>query len=212
MIGILVRRNSTHETHGPFTSEELARWAGDGMVSGEDSISFDSGVTWHGAAAIMTGYLEFVPAERITPILGRRHSMPRPLDLAPMIDVVFLLLIFFMVTARLEATSDNAAEDQARRDVTVSVPEVEAQPSIKNAGSLTIAVSSEDEISFEGRKLTLTEVLSELEMVRSRQNVPLTIIVEADGAMRYESVVKVVARLEAAEIGPVMLSTVANGD
>ena len=71
----------------------------------------------------------------------------RQIDIAPLIDCVFLLLIFFMLTSSFIVIPG----------VNVKLPKVLA-PEAVDARSLTVVISSEDIIYLEGKPLTVKEV------------------------------------------------------
>jgi len=67
------------------------------------------------------------------------------LNLAPLIDVVFLLLIFFMVTTSF--TQENAID--------LSLPEASSEQPREQNMTINITVSAMDEISIEGNKFNI---------------------------------------------------------
>ena len=71
----------------------------------------------------------------------------RQIDIAPLIDCVFLLLIFFMLTSSFIVIPG----------VNVKLPKVLAPEEI-DVRSLTVVISSEDIIYLEGKPLTVKEV------------------------------------------------------
>jgi len=71
----------------------------------------------------------------------------RQIDIAPLIDCVFLLLIFFMLTSSFIVIPG----------VNVKLPKVLAPEEI-DTRSLTVVISSEDIIYLEGKPLTVKEV------------------------------------------------------
>ena len=71
----------------------------------------------------------------------------RQIDIAPLIDCIFLLLIFFMLTSSFIVIPG----------VNVKLPKVLAPEEI-DVQSLTVVISSEDIIYFEGKPLTVKEV------------------------------------------------------
>lgn len=79
------------------------------------------------------------------------------LELAPMIDVVFQLLIFFIVTwqfARFE------------RDMDISVPSAEqAENKDRQAGEIIINVRKDGEIVLNGLVVTEEELLGKLKLI-----------------------------------------------
>ncbi len=71
----------------------------------------------------------------------------RQIDIAPLIDCIFLLLIFFMLTSSFIVIPG----------VNVKLPKVLAPEEI-DVQSLTVVISSEDIIYLEGKPLTVKEV------------------------------------------------------
>ena len=71
----------------------------------------------------------------------------RQIDIAPLIDCIFLLLIFFMLTSSFIVIPG----------VNVKLPKVLAPEEI-DTRSLTVVISSEDIIYLEGKPLTVKEV------------------------------------------------------
>ena len=71
----------------------------------------------------------------------------RQIDIAPLIDCIFLLLIFFMLTSSFIVIPG----------VNVKLPKALAPEEI-DTRSLTVVISSEDIIYLEGKSLTVKEV------------------------------------------------------
>lgn len=71
----------------------------------------------------------------------------RQIDIAPLIDCIFLLLIFFMLTSSFIVIPG----------VNVKLPKALA-PEEVDARSLTVVISSEDIIYLEGKPLTVKEI------------------------------------------------------
>ncbi len=71
----------------------------------------------------------------------------RQIDIAPLIDCIFLLLIFFMLTSSFIVIPG----------VNVKLPKVLAPEEI-GIQSLTVVISSEDIIYLEGKPLTIKEI------------------------------------------------------
>ncbi len=73
------------------------------------------------------------------------------LNLTPLIDIVFLLLIFFMVTTNFIETDG----------VDIKLPEANAR-AVLDTENITIYVTNEDKIYFKGKFLTLSELKDKL--------------------------------------------------
>ena len=72
---------------------------------------------------------------------SRRSS--QPLNLTPLIDIVFLLLVFFMLTAHF-------VQDQG---LPVELPEANSALSLDNDKPIELLISSTGEITYAGEKL-----------------------------------------------------------
>jgi len=85
------------------------------------------------------------------------HRSAQPLNLTPLIDIVFLLLVFFMLTAHF-------VRDEG---LPIELPEAESAVSLENNKPVEIAISADGRITHEGRVLspellqsTLTSLLA----------------------------------------------------
>ncbi len=93
---------------GPVSLGDLRQWVWETRVIGEDSVSPDEGKTWVKAEEVRElipffhpglAKVEETPKGHIIGVERRRRRSIGPIDLVSLIDVVFLLLIFFMLTA-----------------------------------------------------------------------------------------------------------------
>lgn len=112
----------------------------------------------------------------------------RWLDLAPMIDVVFLLLIFFMLTSIY-----------AKPMIPVSLPESETA-SVQDEPDITIGITRSGELSLNSRSISfdrLPDALSQL--LSSRRDKSIRLI--ADKATNFGLVVTVmdIAKMSGAD-------------
>ncbi len=87
------------------------------------------------------------------------------LDLAPMIDVVFLLLIFFMLTSIY-----------AKPMMPIKLPESETSV-VQEEPEITIGISSDGSLSLNGQNITIDQLRDELSqrlLGRLEKNIRLT--------------------------------------
>ncbi len=113
------------------------------------------------------------------------------LNLTPMIDVLFLLIIFFMV-----ATTFGDLE----RNMELQVPEVtEAGDSIRPIQPLVVNVFADGTLSLDDQPLTLDELASQLVKARSRIGQP-TVVIRGDADCAFQSVASVLAACKSANI------------
>lgn len=122
----------------------------------------------------------------------RRESLA--MDLTPLIDVVFLLLIFFLVTSTFK--KDELA-------LLLKLPKTEqGTGSEKKIEQLTIELSS-DQIAVNGKKSSLEELPSTFEKAEKETLVNLRV----DGNVQYTRLVKVLDLLQANKLENISLIT-----
>ena len=91
------------------------------------------------------------------------------IDLTPMLDVVFIMLIFFIVTASF------VSEDGFRTNRPPEAPPTEDIPTEKNA---TFIVTETDEIWLDGRRIDVRSVRANVERILA-ENPQATVTVRA---------------------------------
>ncbi|NRB76638.1 MAG: biopolymer transporter ExbD [Verrucomicrobiales bacterium] len=120
------------------------------------------------------------------------------LELAPMIDVVFLLLIFFIVTwqfARFE------------RDMDISVPAAEeAENTDRQTGEIIVNVRSDGSIILNGRDVTEPELLSKLQSI-SEAYPDQAVILRGSSDTDFQSIINVLDQIKKAGIWNVAFAT-----
>jgi len=128
------------------------------------------------------------------PKSGRR--LEAVMDVTPLIDVVFLLLIFFMITTTF--VNNPGLE--------VDLPKANSADSPSQMVDLTIAVTQEGEIIFQNRKVSISELEAELESL-AKEKSDSTVIVQADSATQHGTVVKVMDLAKLAGFGKLAIAT-----
>ena len=124
---------------------------------------------------------------------GRKRSVPEAeLDITPMIDVVFLLLIFFMVTSTMQPSAD------------LEIPAAKHGIGLETDKTTVIIVrnpGSEGEVPVivleNGNEISLEEVTSEIQQLM--QNNISQVIIKADGRVTLgfvQEVIKAVTSVE----------------
>mgnify|MGYP000031679565 FL=1 len=112
----------------------------------------------------------------------RRREEPE-INLTPLIDVVFLMLIFFMVSTTFLKEAD----------LNISLPEASQQPSRQQSQPIRVTINTEGSFFVNGQKLvnskigTIERALTEARGDRSAEDVP--VVIRADGATDHERVV-----------------------
>ena len=113
------------------------------------------------------------------------HQEPEPtLNLTPMIDIVFLLIIFFMVGTKFT---------EMERQIELQLP------SVQHFGALTappqkrvINVYSDNKIMMDRKQYSLDELFAELKRIHEEYN-EMAVEIRGDGDGRYQNVTDVMA-------------------
>ncbi len=111
------------------------------------------------------------------------------LDMAPLIDVVFLLLVFFMLTFAIQGEG-----------MDISFPQGQSSEKTQKEESLILTLGRDSTIKV-NNELVSIENLREILEQRLMERLDKTVIIEAQQTTRYELFVKVmdVSRLAGAE-------------
>lgn len=100
------------------------------------------------------------------------------INIIPMIDVIFFLLVFFMLFTTFRTTPEGI-EMQLPKAVTATE---------QNTENFIVQIDSEGNYYYQDQSLDLNQIISEAE-VANNQNMNLTIVISADKSTRYENVV-----------------------
>jgi biopolymer transport protein ExbD len=114
--------------------------------------------------------------------ITRRNALGA-LSLTPLIDVVFLLLVFFLVTTRF------AQEDYELEVVLPSASE--AQPLIAEPKELFVNIDQHGDYYVDGRNMTRDEVEEVLRQAVVDNPVNQSVIIRADKRVQFDFVVAV---------------------
>ena len=119
-------------------------------------------------------------------------------QITPMIDVVFLLLFFFI-------TSQLFSQWETEIDITLPTAETGETPQ-RLPGEIILNVLNNGDIVVNGRSLSDSELASMLN--RLSENFPgQPVLIRADKATAYENVVKVLDRCRQADIWNISFAT-----
>lgn len=118
-------------------------------------------------------------------------------QMAPMIDITFLLIVFFMVAASAN-TSDR---------IDITVPIAEASKAAKDlSGRMTVSIT-EDGTLFAGSTKVSKEFLKEYATAMFTENPALKVFLRADARVKHKSVREAMAALADAGIVDIIFST-----
>ena len=117
------------------------------------------------------------------------------IDLTPMLDVVFIMLIFFIVTASFI------------KEAGIEVNRPEASTSTKKENvNILIAISATDEIWIDKRRVDIRSVRSVIERMHA-ENPKGAVVIQADNLSTAETVVSVIDSAREADVYEVSLAT-----
>lgn len=124
------------------------------------------------------------------PLKTQTDDLPT-LNLTPMIDVVFLLIIFFM-------TASKFAEVEA--DIDLQLPEVAAAAPMTSAPKQrTVTVSKDGDVQLDGATVSLSQLTSTLTSARAEYP-QLSVVIRGDAACAFQHVAAALSACKDANI------------
>ena len=128
--------------------------------------------------------------------MARRHAHTEDaeINITPMLDIVFIMLIFFIVTTSF--TKETGAM--------ITKPEAEQAVSLRN-GTILIGIKSNDDIWMSKRLIELREVRSMVEQARA-ENPKGSVVIVADKQARIGMVTQVMDQVKMAGIQGIAIS------
>ena len=128
--------------------------------------------------------------------MARKHAPTEEagINITPMLDIVFIMLIFFIVTTSF--TRETGA--------TISKPLAEQAVAIKQ-GTILIGVKSNDDIWMSKRRIELREVRSMVERARA-ENPEGSVVIVADKHSRIGTVTLIMDQLRLAGVEGIAIS------
>ena len=129
---------------------------------------------------------------------SNREPEPATMQLAPMIDIVFLLLIFFIVTWQYT---------RSETELSVSVPTAEEGVQKNRArGEIIINILADGSLRVEGGNVDLLQLREKLTAVAKQyKNQPVRI--RGDGSVNYQRIVEVIDTCQKSGIWNISFAT-----
>ncbi len=125
----------------------------------------------------------------------QREESDEDVNVTPLLDIVFIMLIFFIVTS----TFVKEPGIDVLRPEAVSATD-------RKAASIIVAISADDEIWINGDLVELAEVKTIVAQLRV-ENPKGTAVVQADATSKTRMLVEVVTQIRATGISDVAVST-----
>ena len=128
--------------------------------------------------------------------MSRRHAHTEDaeINITPMLDIVFIMLIFFIVTTSF--TKETGA--------TITKPEAVQAVALRN-GTILVGVKSNDDIWMSKRQIELREVRSLVEQARA-ENPKGSVVIVADKDSRIGTVTQVMDQVKLAGVEGIAIS------
>ncbi len=124
-----------------------------------------------------------------------RQSETTELDMAPLIDMIFILLIFFLVTTSFVKESG----------VEVKRP-IASDSSVEQKTNIIVAVTKEGTIHIENQMIDIRSVRSHMERFR-HENPMGNVVITADKDSMFGTSIEVLDQVRAAGISNVVVAT-----
>jgi biopolymer transport protein ExbD len=122
--------------------------------------------------------------------LKLQHDEMPALNLTSMIDVLFLLIIFFMVSTKF---------DEMERNIDVAIPAVgEAVETTPPAKPIVVTVFSDGRLDLDGQSVSIQELVSQLS-ARGALGRP-SVVIRGDATCQYQHVATALAACRQANI------------
>ena len=122
------------------------------------------------------------------------------LDMTPLVDVVFLLLIFFMLSTSLSVNPG----------IKIDLPKASAEQVKKKKTTLRVAIEAGGRIYLEGKKLSLVQLREKFQVVGKEQGDEALVVIEADKKVYHGLVVKVMDAAKSAGLNKLAIATQPN--
>jgi biopolymer transport protein ExbD len=130
----------------------------------------------------------------------KQHSIePTPMQLAPLVDVLFLLVIFFAVTSQY-------AKNEQVMDISVPAADEGKNKESRNVGEIIINIKTEGEIVVNGQELTEEALLSKLKNIVVIYK-DQAVILRGDEVVDYKHVIRVLNTCQKAGIWNIAFAT-----
>jgi biopolymer transport protein ExbD len=134
--------------------------------------------------------------------MAKRHAHieEAEINITPMLDIVFIMLIFFIVTTSFTRETG----------VVVDKPLADQAAALQN-GTILIAVRPSGEIWMENRQVEMNEVRQMVERATS-ENPEGSVVIVADKGARIGTVTQVMDRVRLAGVESVSISAIRRGN
>ena len=126
----------------------------------------------------------------------RRQHTRLSLDVTPLIDVIFLLLIFFMISTTFISAPG----------IHVNLPTANSKANPESGKPIEVTVTEKNEIYIDGRSIKKEAIQRELSQIKKTSDKEL-LVIKADGQVRHQVVVDIMDAAKQAGIKKLSIAT-----
>lgn len=140
------------------------------------------------------------------PLSNRRRRLE--MNMTPMIDVVFLLIIFFLVSSHLQ-------KQEAHAELDLPAAETGSENEQTVSRTLTVNISSvgaEYQVTFGSRIVPLPKLMTQLRSELRRANGKLEVRIRGDRSVPYRAIAPILASCATLDVWNVQFAVIAAGD
>ena len=118
------------------------------------------------------------------------------MDITPLVDVVFLLLIFFMLSTTFIVSPG----------IRINLPEAKAEPVRRESRDFRVKIDQQGALYVGDRKVEMETLVSELEQAAAQDRDTL-VVIEADEQSMHRFVVDIMDRAKTAGLNRLAIAT-----
>ncbi len=126
----------------------------------------------------------------------RKKSLPPQLMLSPMIDMIFLLLVFFIVSTMYMSEV---------KTIPIRLPAAQNSETVSKS-SFSVTVKKDGDLYLEDKKVDLPWLVAEA-AAESKRDAAFSVIIRADGDAAYKRVIELMDKLKGAGVTRFGLAT-----
>lgn len=126
----------------------------------------------------------------------RKQSLPPQLMLSPMIDMIFLLLVFFIVSTMYMSEI---------KTIPIRLPVAQNSETVSKS-NFAVTVKKDGVLYLEDNKIEIKQLVANA-AAESKRDAAFSVIIRADGEANYKTVIKLMDELKGAGVTRFGLAT-----
>ena len=126
----------------------------------------------------------------------RKQSLPPQLMLSPMIDMIFLLLVFFIVSTMYMSEI---------KTIPIRLPVAQDSETVSKS-NFAVTVKKDGVLYLEDNKIEMKQLVANA-AAESKRDAAFSVIIRADGEANYKTVIKLMDELKGAGVTRFGLAT-----